>query len=126
MITVILKLLLIMMMCTTAGFIYLRTATWGKKGSICYSRLEEMLKMYLNLAKRIYRLVKNSFYVCDGQRAGEPESHLSDDGLPGLVIFVEEVVSLNEELAGVLLRLSHPLLPQQDGLIGDFVSVKLL
>lgn len=82
--------------------------------------------MYPNLAKRIYRPVKHNFYVCDRWRASEPESHLSDDGLSGLVIFVEEVVSLNEELAGVLLRLSHPLLPQQDGLIGAFVSVKLL
>lgn len=54
------------------------------------------------------------------------ESHLSDNGLSGLVIFVEEVVGLNEELAGVFLRLSHPPLPQQDGRIGAFVSVKLL
>lgn len=61
--------------------------------------------------------------MCNG---GEPERHLSDDGLSGLVISVEEVVGLNEELAGVLLWLSHPPLPQQHRLIGAFVRVKLL
>lgn len=54
------------------------------------------------------------------------EPHLSDDGLSGLVVSVEEVVGLNEELAGVFLGLSHPLLPQQDGLVGAFIGVKLL
>lgn len=64
--------------------------------------------------------------MCIGRRASEPECHLSDDGLSGLVIFVEEVVGLNEELAGVLLWLSHPPLPQQHRLIGAFVRVELL
>lgn len=64
--------------------------------------------------------------MCKGRRAREPGRHLSDDGLSGLVILVEEVVGLNEELAGVLLWLRHPPLPQQHRLIGAFVRVKLL
>lgn len=36
------------------------------------------------------------------------------------------MVGLDEELAGVFLRLSHPLLPQQHGGVGGFVSVELL
>lgn len=36
------------------------------------------------------------------------------------------MVGLDEELAGVFLRLSHPLLPQQDRRVGGFVSVELL
>ena len=38
--------------------------------------------------------------------------HLSNDSLPGLVVLVEKVVSLNEKLAGVFLSLGHPLPPQ--------------
>ena len=39
--------------------------------------------------------------------------YLSYDSLSGLVELEEEVVCLDEELAGVLLHLGHPLLPQQ-------------
>lgn len=39
--------------------------------------------------------------------------YLSNDSLSGLIILVEEVVGLNEKLAGVFLNLGHPLLPQQ-------------
>lgn len=39
------------------------------------------------------------------------EYYLSNDSLSGLIILVEEVVSLNEKLAGVFLNLGHPLLP---------------
>lgn len=35
-----------------------------KKGSVCYSGLVELLKRQLNLAKRIYRLVKNIPAAC--------------------------------------------------------------
>lgn len=41
-------------------------------------------------------------------------------------MFEEEVVGLNEELAGVFLGLSHPPLPQQDRRAGALVGVKLL
>lgn len=43
--------------------------------------------------------------------------YLSDDSLPGLVVLVEEVIGLDEELAGVLLSLGHPLPPQQHRLV---------
>lgn len=52
--------------------------------------------------------------------------YLSNDGLSGLVVLVEEVVSLNEKLAGVFLNLSHPLLPQQHRFIRARLGVELL
>lgn len=52
--------------------------------------------------------------------------YLSNDSLSGLVVLVEEVVSLNEKLAGVLLDLGHPPLPQQHGVIRARLSVELL
>lgn len=52
--------------------------------------------------------------------------YLSNYSLSGLVVLVEEVVGLNEKLAGVLLSLSHSLLPQQHRVIGACLSVELL
>lgn len=52
--------------------------------------------------------------------------YLSNHSLPGLVVLVEEVVSLNKKLAGVFLSLGHPLLPQQQRAIRVCVGVKLL
>lgn len=51
---------------------------------------------------------------------------LSDDGLPGLVVLVEEVVGLDEQLTGVLLDLGHPPPPQQQRLVGARLGVQLL
>lgn len=91
---------------------------------IYYSKRRRVAQNGFKSAKRICRWVKNIWARVISSAAAQ--SHLSDDGLSGLVIFVEEVVGLDEELAGVLLRLSHPLLPQHDGHIGAFISVKLL
>lgn len=52
--------------------------------------------------------------------------YLSNDSLSGLVVLEEQVVSLNEKLAGVLLDLRHPPLSQQHGVIGARLSVELL
>lgn len=52
--------------------------------------------------------------------------HLGNDGLSGLVVLEEEVVGLDEELAGVFLGLGHPLLPQQHGLVKTRLEVELL
>lgn len=52
--------------------------------------------------------------------------YLGNDGLSGLVVLVEEVVGLDEELAGVFLGLGHPLLPQQHGLVKTGLGVELL
>lgn len=52
--------------------------------------------------------------------------YLSNHRLPGLVVLEEEVVSLNEKLAGVFLHLGHPPFPQQHGVIGADLGVKLL
>lgn len=52
--------------------------------------------------------------------------YLGNDGLSGLVVLVEEVVGLDEELAGVFLGLGHPLLPQQHGLMKTGLRVELL
>lgn len=52
--------------------------------------------------------------------------YLSNDGLSGLVILVEEVVGLNEQLTGVFLGLGHPLPPQQHGVVGAGLGVKVL
>lgn len=93
------------------------------------------LFIYVNLKIRSIYYSKNASKCCQEDlqagfktsgRASGPGRHLSDDGVSGLVMLEEEVVGLNEELAGVFLRLSHPPLPQQDGRVGVFVSVKLL
>lgn len=89
----------------------------------------ELFQTYLTpLPRGFAGGIKTSWqaYLAAWWHLSDSASYLSDDGLSGLVIFVEEVVGLNKELAGVFLRLSHPLLPQQDGRIGVFVSVKLL
>lgn len=52
--------------------------------------------------------------------------YLSNDGFSGLVILVEEVVGLNEQLAGVFLNLGHPLPPQQHRVTEVSLSVELL
>lgn len=53
-------------------------------------------------------------------------TYLSDDRLPGLVVLEEEMVRLNEKLAGVFLNLGHPLLSQQHRVIEAHLSVELL
>lgn len=44
--------------------------------------------------------------------------YLSDDSLSGAVVFVEQVVGLDEELTGVLLFPSRPPPPQDDRTMG--------
>lgn len=52
--------------------------------------------------------------------------YLSYDSFSGLVVFEEEVVSLNEKLTGVFISLGHPPLSKQNRTVSIRLSVELL
>lgn len=81
--------------------------------------------------------VKESFTIAVKSSSKQPSGlchvtdglsvrYLGNDSLSGLVVLEEEVVGLDEELAGVFLGLGHPLLPQQHGLVKTGLGVELL
>lgn len=67
-----------------------------------------------------------SIKTCNVTIASAAVPYLSDDSFAGLVVFEEKVVRLNKQLAGVLLSLGHPLLPQQHRVAGVGLGVELL